>query len=208
MILRSGTEIDRNFNNNNRKIRRGGNPPRHRCLREPGDMIQPTRTLHTVSESSPHASHALWQTLRDPGGLCRRQRAGSAPAASPAQRRRRLAPADEEADDAALLRRFGALLQAATGRQKRKRPGRRRWVGALLQHRRLALAPLHTPLAPKSGSALRDRAAGAALVQDDGQVSASVSGAPGPRPSRQDVVLRVGCGASSRVHTAKVQVPS
>ena len=48
----------------------------------------------------------------------------------------------------------------------------------MLLHRRLALAPLHTPLAPKSGSALRDRAAGAALVQDDGQVSASVTVTP------------------------------
>ena len=147
-----------------------------------GDVILPTdphsRSLRAVCVRRARAG----ASLGEPCGLCCRQRASSARAESPAQTRSRLAPADVEVDDAALLRRFGALLQAATGRKKLMPPARRRWAGALLLHRQLALAPLHTRLAKESGSATRDRAAGAALVQDDGQVSASVSGAPGPRP--------------------------
>ena len=147
-----------------------------------GDVILPTdphsRSLRAVCVRRARAG----ASLGEPCGLCCRQRAGSALAASPAQRRRRLAAADDEVDDSALLRRFGALLQAAIGRKKMMPPARRRWAGALLLHRRLALAPLHTRLAKESGSAPRDRAAGAELVQHDRQASASVSGVSGPRP--------------------------
>ena len=117
-----------------------------------GDVILPTdphsRSLRAVCVRRARAG----ASLGEPCGLCCRQRAGSALAASPAQRRRRLAAADNEVDDAALLRRFGALLQAATGRKKLMPPARRRWAGALLLHRRLALAPC-TPASRKSQAA-------------------------------------------------------
>ena len=102
-------------------------PPRDRCTRRK------------------RASRASWRTLNKSCGLCRRQRAGSRRALSPAQSRSRLAAASTEADEAALERRFGALLPCAIA-PKRSKAARSAPLGCRVAlHRRGALVLLTHP---------------------------------------------------------------
>ena len=111
----------------------------------PGDMIRTYRPPRDRCTRRKRASRASWRTLNESCGLCRRQRAGSRRALSPAQSRSRLAAASTEADEAALERRFGALLPCAIA-PKRSKAARSAPLGCRVAlHRRGALVLLTHP---------------------------------------------------------------